>query len=71
MSRQVKLCVVGAGPAGLCAARHFCRLPRFFTVNVIERTERVGGVWTNPDEKNTADFQLYVSVRVSIIHSLS
>ena len=48
MGRLVKVCVVGAGAAGLCAARHFCRLPQFFTVNVIEPSTRVGGVWANP-----------------------
>lgn len=50
MSRPVKVCVVGAGAVGLCAARHFCRLPQFFTVSIIEPSARVGGVWTNPDK---------------------
>ena len=49
MSRQVRVCVVGAGAAGLCAAHHLCRLPQFFTVDVIEPTAHVGGAWTNPD----------------------
>ena len=50
MNRQVRVCVVGAGAAGLCAARHLCRLPRFFTVYVIESTAYVGGTWRNPDK---------------------
>ena len=50
MSRQVRVCVVGAGAAGLCAARHLCRLPQFFTVNVIESTAHVGATWMNVDK---------------------
>ena len=51
MSSKVKVCVVGAGAAGLCAARHFCRLPQFFTVDVMESTANVGGAWMmNPDK---------------------
>ena len=47
----MKVCVVGAGVAGLCAARHFCRLPQFFTVDVMESTANVGGAWMmNPDK---------------------
>ena len=49
MSRQVRVCVVGAGAGGLCAARHLCQLPQFFIVDVIESTPHVGGTWMNPD----------------------
>lgn len=57
----MKVCVVGAGAAGLCAVRHFCRLPQFFTVSVIEPATHVGGVWMNDDDRNVAN-QLYVNL---------
>lgn len=50
MNHRVKVCVVGAGPAGLCAARHFCRLSQYFTVNVIEPSAHVGGIWMDTDK---------------------
>ncbi|ORY37050.1 hypothetical protein BCR33DRAFT_721691, partial [Rhizoclosmatium globosum] len=35
--------IIGAGPAGLCAARQF--LHDNWTVTVIESQDQVGGVW--------------------------
>ncbi|XP_043266309.1 flavin-containing monooxygenase FMO GS-OX-like 7 [Colletes gigas] len=39
-----KVCVVGAGAAGLCAANHFARNSNF-EVNVYEQTNDIGGTW--------------------------
>ena len=50
MEGKVKVCVIGAGAAGLCAVRHLNRLPKLFTVNVFEQTDSVGGTWVyTPD----------------------
>ena len=51
MSSKIKVCVIGAGAAGLCTARHLCRLPQFFTVDVIESAAHVGGAWINNPDK--------------------
>ena len=50
MDSKVRVCVIGAGAAGLTAARHLSRLPKLFTVNVFEQTDSVGGTWVyTPD----------------------
>jgi hypothetical protein len=38
-----RVCVVGAGAAGLCAARHL--LERGLAVDVLERESDIGGIW--------------------------
>lgn len=43
-ARKRKVCVIGAGAAGLCAARHLT-LNSNFEVNIYEQTGRVGGTW--------------------------
>nr|XP_031842723.1 flavin-containing monooxygenase FMO GS-OX-like 2 isoform X2 [Nomia melanderi] len=43
-ARKRKVCVVGAGAAGLCAARHLTPNSNF-EVNVYEQTSHVGGTW--------------------------
>lgn len=45
MNDRIKVCVIGAGAAGLCAARHFSRLPQLFTVAVIEQTASIADTW--------------------------
>lgn len=45
MDSKVKVCVIGAGGAGLSAARHLNRLPELFMVSVFEQTDYVGGTW--------------------------
>lgn len=44
----MKLCVIGAGAAGLCAAMHGRDFG--FEVTVFEKTREVGGVWAYTDE---------------------
>ncbi|KAK9308846.1 hypothetical protein QLX08_001268 [Tetragonisca angustula] len=42
--RRKKVCVIGAGAAGLCAARHFA--PNLnFELKVFEQTNNIGGTW--------------------------
>lgn len=43
LSRR-KVCVVGAGAAGLCAARHFAPNSNF-ELKVYEQTNDIGGTW--------------------------
>ncbi|XP_053975696.1 uncharacterized protein LOC128874712 [Hylaeus volcanicus] len=44
-----KVCVVGAGAAGLCAARHLAGNLNF-EVNVYEQTNDIGGTWVYKEE---------------------
>jgi len=45
MNDCIKVCVIGAGAAGLCVARHFSQLPQLFTVDVIEQMTSIGDTW--------------------------
>lgn len=40
---KLKIAVIGAGPSGLCAAKH--SLDRNYDVTVFEQTSKVGGLW--------------------------
>lgn len=48
MSR-VRVAVIGAGPAGLCAARHLVDDRRHFEFKVFEQWGEVGGTWCYTD----------------------
>ena len=47
-----RVCVIGAGAAGLCAARHLLHHTSFQPV-VFEQTDVVGGTWVYTDEVGT------------------
>lgn len=48
--RGCRVAIVGAGAAGLCAARHTLARPKVFASPVVfEQTERVGGTWFYED----------------------
>jgi dimethylaniline monooxygenase (N-oxide forming) len=40
-----KVAVIGAGPAGLAAARHFCAHDSPFECQVFEQGDNLGGTW--------------------------
>lgn len=42
--RKKKVCIVGAGAAGLCAAKHLAENSNF-EITVYEQTNDVGGTW--------------------------
>lgn len=44
----MKLCVIGAGAAGLCAAKYGSQFG--YDVTVFEQTDRVGGIWAYTDD---------------------
>ncbi|CAG2119398.1 unnamed protein product [Medioppia subpectinata] len=45
----MRVCVIGAGAGGLCAARHLSQYHSLFTFDVYEKTTKVGGVWNYTD----------------------
>ncbi|CAG2102905.1 unnamed protein product, partial [Medioppia subpectinata] len=47
--KRMRACVIGAGAAGLCAARHLSQYQSVFTFDVYEKTAKVGGVWNYTD----------------------
>uniref|UniRef100_A0A6Q2X033 Flavin-containing monooxygenase n=2 Tax=Esox lucius TaxID=8010 RepID=A0A6Q2X033_ESOLU len=56
MMQQLRVAVVGAGAAGLCAARHILARPDTFAPPVVyELTEHVGGTWFYEERTGSYD----------------
>ncbi|RWS11260.1 flavin-containing monooxygenase FMO GS-OX-like 2, partial [Dinothrombium tinctorium] len=49
-SNKMRVCVVGGGAAGLCAARHLLARSDRFDFVVYEQTDKIGGTWNYTDE---------------------
>lgn len=47
-----RVAVIGAGPAGLCAARSMLRYPKLFTPVVFEQGDEIGGTWVYREESD-------------------
>ncbi|XP_046746523.1 flavin-containing monooxygenase FMO GS-OX-like 4 isoform X2 [Diprion similis] len=43
--RKLRICVIGAGAAGLCALRHLANEPALFEFEAFEQTDHIGGTW--------------------------
>ncbi|XP_078527008.1 uncharacterized protein LOC144799520 isoform X2 [Lissotriton helveticus] len=55
-NRKVQVAVIGAGAAGLCAARHILAQPDVFAAPVVfESSDRVGGTWVYNEKTGTSD----------------
>ncbi|XP_014236219.1 flavin-containing monooxygenase FMO GS-OX-like 4 [Trichogramma pretiosum] len=58
MSEKIKVCVIGAGAAGLCAARHLAGDPDTFEFVLFEKSTDVGGTWTYVEEVGRDNYGL-------------
>lgn len=47
--KKTKVCVIGAGAAGLCAVRHLAEDAKFETT-VYEQTNEIGGTWVYKEQ---------------------
>ncbi|XP_063362370.1 senecionine N-oxygenase-like [Cydia amplana] len=67
-----RACVVGAGAAGLCAARHLLAESCVSQVDVLEQSRQVGGTWVYTEHTGYDDFGLpihtsmYKSLRTNL-----
>ena len=69
MNKNSAVCIIGAGPSGLCAARHLQEL-NFHDITIFEKTSRIGGIWNyepDPDYPNP----LYLSLTTNLPHPLN
>ena len=64
----MRVCIVGAGAAGLCAARHFSVEETVTEIVVFEQANRVGGTWVFTD--NTKNDQHDLPVHSSMYLNL-
>jgi monoamine oxidase len=71
--RVMKVAVVGAGPAGLCCARHLLSYPKHFQFVVLEQMKELGGTWVytpvSPSEKQPHS-SLYKNLRCVCVHNV-
>lgn len=60
MSRctKKKVCVIGAGAAGLCAAKFLSLDPDSFEFSVFERNNVIGGTWVYTDKTGNDEYGL-------------
>ncbi|XP_011552845.2 senecionine N-oxygenase isoform X1 [Plutella xylostella] len=70
--QNVRVCVIGAGAAGLCAARHLLVEPGVSRVDVLEQSDKLGGTWVYTESTGYDDFGLpihtsmYKSLRTNL-----
>lgn len=53
--KKIKVCVIGAGAAGLCAARHLAANSQEFEFTVFEKSSDIGGTWIYTDNIGVDD----------------
>lgn len=69
---RVRVAVIGAGPAGLCAARHLAADPSHFEFKVFEQGGEVGGTWCYTDFTDNDEYgvpihsSMYKSLKTNI-----
>ncbi|XP_026751560.2 senecionine N-oxygenase [Galleria mellonella] len=67
-----RICIIGAGAAGLCAARHLLVEPSVGRVDVLEQAAQLGGTWVYTENVGYDDFGLpihtsmYKSLRTNL-----
>ena len=47
---MIRVAVIGAGAAGLCAARYLLSQPEMLSAVVFEQTDSIGGTWVYTEE---------------------
>ena len=65
---RLRVCVIGAGAAGLVAARHLASELDTFDVRVFEQASRVGGTWVYTE--NTGIDERGIPVHSSVYRNL-
>ncbi|KAJ0177479.1 hypothetical protein K1T71_007488 [Dendrolimus kikuchii] len=70
--KMARVCVIGAGAAGLCAARHLLVEPCVSQVDILEQASQLGGTWVYTEKTGYDDFGLpihtsmYKSLRTNL-----
>lgn len=63
---MLKIAIIGAGPSGLCSARHLTAMPGGVNVKIYEQGTQVGGTWiytAERDESNGVHSSMYKNLR--------
>ena len=45
LQKKMRVCIIGAGAAGLCALRNFAVHLNEFEIEAFEKMEEIGGTW--------------------------
>lgn len=57
-AEEMQVAIVGAGAAGLCAARHITAANSSFTCVIFEQTDRIGGTWVYSESSGNDKYGL-------------
>jgi len=64
---MLKVCVIGAGAAGLCAARHLLTRPDLFRAAVFEAGDALGGTWIyTPNASDDVHSSMYRDLKTNL-----
>ena len=66
--KRIRVCVIGAGAAGLAAARHLTSQLNVFDVSVFEQASCIGGTWVY--NENTGTDESGLPIHSSIYRNL-
>ncbi|XP_053667834.1 senecionine N-oxygenase-like [Anopheles marshallii] len=72
MAPSTTYCIIGAGPSGLCTAKHALTFDHNATVKVFEQSQKIGGLWAY-SEKTGKDVNglditcMYANLRTNLI----
>lgn len=67
--RKLRVCVIGAGAAGLCALRHLAADPATFEPAAFEQTDHLGGTWVY-NERVGIDAKNQIPIHSSMYENL-
>ncbi|KAK6620749.1 hypothetical protein RUM43_011044 [Polyplax serrata] len=55
---KLRICVIGAGAAGLCAGRHMIYSPDKFEFTIFEQSSQLGGTWNYTERTGTDEYNI-------------
>lgn len=61
-SKKFKIAIVGAGPCGLCAAKHALKYGH--DVTVFEQNSEIGGLWDYTEKNGNNEFGIPIHNRM-------
>ena len=68
MTQTLRVCIIGAGVSGLCAAKHL-KQKGFKNITIFESTSKIGGVWNYQSDPNAPN-ALYKNLTANLPHPL-
>lgn len=55
---KLRICVIGAGAAGLCSGRHLVSSPDKYDFLIFEQGSEIGGTWNYTEKIGTDEYNV-------------